>query len=274
MQTREEVKRALIVVRTYPTPAKTGVEISCTAAITDDGKWLRLFPIPYRFLPQDQRFRKYQWIDVTTTKSTKDSRPESYKIKPDSIKIISEPLSTKGEWTARKQVIFPLKGHCLCCLEAARAKQGHPTLGFFKPHRIERLIIEADAPTWTDAQLAVLRQGHLFETGKRQELEKIPHKFFYRFFCDHDYCNGHKVSCTDWEIGESWRAWKRDYGDQWESKFRETYEKKMIESSDTHFFVGTLHQHPNRWLIVGLFYPPHSTKGEALFNMYGAAEPG
>jgi hypothetical protein len=25
---------------------------------------------------------------------------------------------------------------------------------------------------------------------------------------------------------------------------------------DTHFFVGTLHQYPKNWIIVGLFYPP------------------
>jgi hypothetical protein len=39
----------------------------------------------------------------------------------------------------------------------------------------------------------------------------------------------------------------------------------MIETADIHFFVGTLHQHPNRWLIVGLFYPPYSAKGGYLF---------
>jgi hypothetical protein len=32
-------KRVLITVRTYPTPAKKGIEVSCTAGITDDGKW-------------------------------------------------------------------------------------------------------------------------------------------------------------------------------------------------------------------------------------------
>ncbi len=29
----------------------------------------------------------------------------------------------------------------------------------------------------------------------------------------------------------------------------------MIEKNDTHFYVGTLHHHPNIWIIVGLFYP-------------------
>jgi hypothetical protein len=42
------IKKALIVVRTYPVPAKKGVEVSCTAAVTEQGEWLRLFPVPYR----------------------------------------------------------------------------------------------------------------------------------------------------------------------------------------------------------------------------------
>ena len=98
----EETKRALIVVRTYPTPAKSGVEVSCTAAVTDNGEWLRLFPVPWRLLAKDQRFRKYQWIDVAVRKAS-DPRPESYQLKRDGIEIISDPLSTSKDWQARKK---------------------------------------------------------------------------------------------------------------------------------------------------------------------------
>jgi hypothetical protein len=60
---------------------------------------------------------------------------------------------------------------------------------------------------------------------------------------------------------------KQKYGDQWEDKFRQTYEKRMIDILDTHFFVGTLHQHPNRWIIVGLFYPPYTSESGTLFDI-------
>ena len=55
MQEGVETKRALIVVRTYPNPEERGVESSCTAAITERQEWLRLFPVPYRFLDDDKR---------------------------------------------------------------------------------------------------------------------------------------------------------------------------------------------------------------------------
>jgi hypothetical protein len=34
--------------------------------------------------------------------------------------------------------------------------------------------------------------------------------------------------CTDWEIGESFRRWRREYGQKWESKFREKYEDQGV----------------------------------------------
>jgi hypothetical protein len=255
----EETKRALIVVRTYPTPSKSGVEVSCTAAITDKGEWLRLFPVPWRLLEEDKRFRKYQWVDVTVTKD-KDTRPESFKLKPDGIKIITDPLSPDHAWRARKDVVFPLKAKSLCELARNRDEHGHPTLGLFRPKSIDRLVITAEDPNWTTSQADALKQGHFFLQKPERELEKIPFSFRYEFQCEDPECTGHKMICTDWEMGESYRKWKAQYGGTWEEKFRQRYEKEMIEKNDTHFYVGTVHQYPGTWIIVGLFYPPREAE--------------
>ena len=103
-----EKKRVLITARTYPTPAKKGVEVSCTAGITDQGEWIRLFPIPYRFLESDKRFKKYQWIEVEIAKSS-DPRPESYEVNIDSIHILGDPLPTRPYWQPRMDIISPLE---------------------------------------------------------------------------------------------------------------------------------------------------------------------
>jgi hypothetical protein len=62
--------------------------------------------------------------------------------------------------------------------------------------------------------------------------------------------------CTDWEMGQSYRSWRVTYGDQWQEKFRFKYESEMMKKYDTHFYVGTVASHPNRWIVIGLFYPP------------------
>jgi hypothetical protein len=81
--------------------------------------------------------------------------------------------------------------------------------------------IERDNPTWTNEQLVNLRQGDLFESAPTEELEKIPYKFQYSFDCDHTECRGHTAICTDWEMGQSYRRWRAEYGENWEAKFRE-----------------------------------------------------
>ena len=140
-----------------------------------------------------------------------------------------------------------------------RDEKGFPTLGFFRPKIIEGLLIKPSSPKWTPAQLAILRQKDMFEAAPAKELEKIPFNFRYQFRCDHNTCKGHKMFCSDWEMGESFRKWTRDYGGKWESEFRQKYETEMIQRFDTHFYVGTVAKYPGTWIIVGLFYPPPST---------------
>jgi hypothetical protein len=249
-----ETKRALIAVRTYPTPARKSVESSCTAGICE-GKWIRLFPMPYRQLKPNQKFVKYQLVEMRVQKARSDSRVESYNPDRDSINPIPGVLPTANQWEARKQLIFPLKSSSMCELQRVRDEHGEPTLGLFKPAMIRRLRIEPDAPDWTPDEKQALQQMQMFETEPPEELEKIPFKFSYEFECADPACNGHQMICTDWEMSELYRKVRESHGDNWEVPFRQRYEDEMIHKYDTHFYVGTIHQHPASWIIVGVFYP-------------------
>ena len=248
-------KRVLITVRTYPVPAQKNIEVSCTAGVTSDGKWIRLFPVPYRFLDYDKRFTKYQWIDVSVTKAVQDPRLESYKLNVDTIKI-GEELSTSNGWRDRKEILRPLMRESMCQIRCERDENKSPTLGLFRPAKIERLLIEPDAADWTAQQLTNLDQTMLFHSGPTEKLEKIPHKFRYQFRCKDSDCKGHTMSCTDWEMAEAYRQWRDKYDEEWENAFRQKFEDQMINKNDTHFYVGTVHRYPTEWIIVGLFYPP------------------
>ena len=249
-----ETKRVLVTVRTYPVPAAKGAEVSCTAGITADRGWIRLFPIPYRHLERASKFSKYDWIDVDVRGSS-DTRPESYKVNPDSIHVISKVPPDQG-WNTRKNLIFPLRQRSLCELKRQRDSQGFPTLGIFKPKDIQKLIVEADPPVWTEKQIAQLHQMTLWDRKPLVDLEKLPHRFLYQFTCDDSDCSGHRMSCTDWEMAQSYRIWRDQYGSAWEDKFRQKYADWMFNERDTHFYVGTMHHRPSQWIIVGLFYPP------------------
>src|ERR1700721_1511825 len=109
MDERWAKKSVLIVVKTYPTPAMSGVEVSCSAGITEDNEWIRLFPVPYRFLAEDKRFARYQWIDIEVTKARGDPRPESYKLNEQTIQISGQEPPWEGRWNH----IAPLKSDSL-----------------------------------------------------------------------------------------------------------------------------------------------------------------
>ena len=246
-------KRILITVRTYPVPARKGIEVSCTGGITDGGKWIRLFPVPYRFLEEDRRFTKYQWISVSVAKSKNDTRPESFTPNLDTL-TIGERLSTADNWRARREIVRPLMRPSLCAIQHERDTNRSPTLGIFKPGQITRLVIEdAEQPSWTPEQLNTLRQIQMFQSAPAQELEKIPFDFKYKFCCSESSCSGHNLTCFDWEMGQAYRRWRSQYGDNWEQPSRSRFE---ISKNDTHLFVGNLQQFPTSWIVVGLFYPP------------------
>ncbi len=249
-------KRVLITVKTYPVPAAKTIEASCTAGITEDRQWIRLFPIPYRLLRDDQQFAKYEWVEAQVTKARADTRPESFRIDCDTIQVLSDPISTADNWRERKEWLAPLVSPSLCHLKRQRDAKGEPTLGLFRPKAIRRLVIEKDAAQWTPDELAKLRQLSLFGHSPQFQLKKVPFRFSYEFECNDDHCGqGHRLMCTDWEMAAAYLKYVRKYGSEWESKFRQKFEGEMMEKNDTHFYVGTVHSHPQEWIVIGLFYP-------------------
>jgi hypothetical protein len=90
--------KVLITVMTYPHPSAGYQELVCTAGITEQAEWVRLYPVDYRYRPTHQQFRKYQWIEVVLDEAGHghDKRRESRRPDLDSIRILGEPLDTKN----------------------------------------------------------------------------------------------------------------------------------------------------------------------------------
>ena len=91
-------KQILITVKAYPNPSKKYSETVCCAGVDlSNNNLVRLYPIPYRDLDNEKKFKKYSIIEVDCWKATDDKRPESFKLDPDSIKIVKH-LDTKKKW--------------------------------------------------------------------------------------------------------------------------------------------------------------------------------
>src|SRR3990172_8108103 len=103
-----EKTKVLITVKTYPIPSAKYDELVCTAGLLESGDFIRLYPINFRELPQNQQFRKYQWIEVDVQKHIgSDVRKESYKPNCDTIGVLGEPIpANPGNWSKRSKIVL------------------------------------------------------------------------------------------------------------------------------------------------------------------------
>lgn len=208
-----EHKKVLMVVKTYPTQSTKYKETVCTAGITQDGKWVRLYPIRYRFLKDDQQFNKFTWIEVDTKPPRDDNRPESLKVNGESIKV-GRHLEPTKDIEERKRYLLP---HVKCFMEKiiSQNKIDETSLAIFKPGHVDDLIIEPTTSEWTDKQKLYLSQMSFFENeNSKKILEKIPYDFKYQFTCNDSSCVGHKMRITDWEIYQTYRSYRHKYGSE------------------------------------------------------------
>ncbi len=248
-------EEVLVTVKAYPNPSKGYRETSCVAGITRNGSWIRLHPIPFRLLTDQTKFRKYDILRASVSKSS-DTRPESHKIDCESIEIVGR-VETKQQWRPRDEWVRPLVRPSLETLQ--QQEQYRETLGVIRVADLSQLVIERQDPGWSPKETAKLRQMRLFDRDIKP-LERPPFKFFYKFRCDGPSCQGHRMQIFDWEVIQSYRSWRGKYGPyDWERMFRQKYEGDM-SSKDLHFFVGTLRSHPQNWTIIGLYYPPRRAR--------------
>lgn len=63
--------KVLVTVKTYPTISVKYDELVCTAGFREDGSWIRIYPIPFRKKTYEERYRKYDWIEIELEKVNK-----------------------------------------------------------------------------------------------------------------------------------------------------------------------------------------------------------
>jgi hypothetical protein len=256
--------KVLITVKTYPIPSSKYDELVCTAGVTQDGEFIRLYPINFRDLPYTQKFKKYQWIEVMAEKHRQDSRKESYRPDNDTLVILGEPISTKRGWAERAKYALANKAQSMEELYDRQAAD-KTSLGVFRPKQIHDLVIEPAEPQWKPKFLEALKQARLWEDRKvtKQPPRKVPYKFSYRFECDDERCNGkHKMMIEDWEVGALY--WRLVDGGANPDDAAAEVRKKFLDDlcgpdKDPHFYVGTILAHPKSWVIIGVFRPKKIT---------------
>ncbi|RRB10804.1 hypothetical protein [Larkinella knui] len=257
--------KVLITVTTYPLPSRSYDELVCTAGILEDGSWIRIYPVPLKFLLKSDA-HKYHWIELELQKPRRqDFRPESHSpVHPDlSDMIVGEKIGTEKNWIRRKVFCLQDVHKNMTRLIQLSKEPSNKSLATFKPARIISFDIEQDDRNWKTEWLEQMKQLNLFtgDQDRRSLIRKIPYKFFYKF-CD-EAGKISRLMIEDWEIGQLyWNCLHRADGDEQAAlqKVREKYNETFINNRDIYLFLGTtkewhMRRAPNPFVIIGIFYP-------------------
>jgi len=226
----------------------------CTAGVLEDGSFIRLYPIDYRYRPYGEWFAKYQWIELEAERNPKDPRQESFRpVHGTSIRL-GEKVSTRNNWAERKRYVLAKGAQTMCALQAV--PQTQCSLGIVQPSGVSGLKMEPADREWKPRWESLFRQLNLI--GPQQKpLEKIPYDFSYVFACHEPNCKGHEMVIVDWEVGQLYRSMRDKWRDEETAaqKVREKFFDRICGPNiDTHFFVGTILRH-GTWIVLGTFWP-------------------
>ena len=98
----------LITVKTYPTLSRKYGEMVCTAGVRSDGSWVRLYPIPFRRLDEEEQYAKFDWIEAELVKNRSDPRPETHRLVDSKDMRRVGHMGTDNNWRERRGLL--LKG--------------------------------------------------------------------------------------------------------------------------------------------------------------------
>ena len=265
----------LIAVKTYPTLSSKYDELVCTAGFRKDGGWIRLYPIPFRKLEYDNRYSKYQWIELDVIKNTNDPRPESYRpFNYDRI-IVKDKIDTGRDrlWLDRKTfALSKVYDDLDLLIEEAKDKTICTSLATFKPTKIIDFVYESADRDWDAKKLASLearaKQYNLFKSSDNpfKVVDKVPYKFSYTI----EDVKGRRstMMIEDWELCQLyWNSLRRHGNDEYKAcnDVRKKYYDDFALTKDLYLYLGTTRQFhfvaPNPFIIIGTFHPKKETQG-------------
>ncbi|MGE0086032.1 MAG: hypothetical protein AB7S75_16610 [Desulfococcaceae bacterium] len=252
-----EAKDVLMLVKTYPEYSVKYTETVCAAGIlAENKKLIRLYPIRYRYLDGINQFSKYQWINVKLSKAASDSRPESYNIYEESIKI-GEMIGAGKDWSEREKWVLNKKNvyNSIEDLHKEQKASG-VSLGLVKLKELTGIHIESKLESDINQALkkkeTIMKQLDMLE--EKKDLEILPVRFLIHFRCEGHECNGHVMSILDWEFAQLYRNVRN--GKDWKLKIENKIRDICGSDKDTYLILGNMAKRQHIFCILGFFYPP------------------
>lgn len=258
---RPDELEVLVTVKAAPNPSAKSGETVCVAGLALSknrmaSQWVRLYPINFRFLEQDQRFKKYDIIRVRATPANGDSRVESWRPDMSTMTVVDH----LDPWTRRRALLDPAGSDTMCRLN--RENQAAPvaaSLGLVPVRELTELRVTPHRGWTAEEQAkiaAYVSQLDLFNDSDKSPLEAPRFEGHYRWKCFDSHCRGHEQSIIDWEFV----ALQRRLSSASDAEVRAAIQAKFVDmmfqaARRPAFFVGNQAKRHHVFHVLGVYYP-------------------
>lgn len=237
-------------------------ETVCCAGVGRDGKWRRQYPVPFRILADNQKFKRWDWISYRYTTSPDDKRAESQKVVPESVEVGGQVRRNE-----RSRILNPLVRSSF-----AEANEKNESLTLLRPLELEitheeKSDSELDSERAKHAELAA--QLSLFD-NEAKPLEPCPVQFSAHWVDQKGKRRKHE--CDDWETSTAYMRFEREYGhNEALSIIKSKYEVEYFNAGlamafSTHSRRNKTFGMDNQWLLVGLIRLDETAQGDLLLG--------
>lgn len=237
-----------MLVKAFPQPSQKYQETVCCAGITPEGSLVRLYPIRFRHLPLEKRFKRWNMVEYVAGRPIADHRPESRHVNEDSIHVVQATVPAEH----RVRAWLPHVSTSLQALKDENIATGK-SLGIVKPDegslvfKARRLSPDSEDDNDLQKTFQAFQQASLLEAEDLKPIA-VEFDFSYQFTSNG---NRHVMKIHDWEVQAAFHAYKKKYGDKALEMMHDQYQNRM-PGSNLHFVMGTMKAHPRQFIIIGL----------------------
>jgi len=193
----------VVLIKASPEIGQKHGETVCVAGIDAYGNWHRLYPVPFKDLRPDQRFNRWDIIQVRWRRPRDDDRPESKRIDPASLRVVSRATESERPGLVSRALVMSIETEMVQGRSLALIRPENPQF------RIRRMT-DVELAKSTRRRAEILEQGDMFSRSLIAP-QPPPYVFLYRF--DHGGRSREHI-CIDWETEETFFKWRRQYGEK------------------------------------------------------------
>lgn len=243
----EKEADVVVLIKASPEIGQKHGETVCVAGVDPYGKWHRLYPVPYKDLAEEQRFKRWDRIRVRWRSPSGDDRPESKRIDPQSLKIVSS-VRNPAE---RASLVMRST-----CQSIEKEMEEGRSLALIRPSNPKFIIRKLSAKEF---EKSIRRRKHLVDqldmfAETQIPREPPPYSFYYEF----DHADRRRTHmCIDWETEQTFLKWRRLYDESSALRMMQENFGEKIPAKGMAFAMGTHRVKMFKmWLLSGIIQAP------------------